>query len=502
MFLISLLVAVCLLLLVRFLIKHQQQKALTRNMTQIGPCHPIWGHLHLFQNMKEFYDQVFNVVDKTHAKVLCCWVMFIKPDITVCHPDTAKMVIKEMPAKPTQINGAYRFIKPWLGDGLLLSEGKKWERSRRLLTPAFHFDILRPYVIIYNDVADIFLGKLQKSCSAGEVVEISSIVTLATLDTMLRCALSYKGHIQEKGSSHPYVEAVSRLITLIVNRALKPWLHLDVIYWLSSEGREFNKLKNYVHQFSDEIIQSRRKALIENPDEPNKRYLDFLDILISAKDENGDGLSDLDIRAEVDTFLFEGHDTTSSSITWAIYCLAKYQEEQNLVYEEVIRVLNGRERLEWNDLPLLKYMSLFLKEVMRMHSPVPTISRISTKPMTLEGVQLPANTKIDILIHAINHNPDVWPDHKEFRPRRFEEDTKNEKNPYSYIPFSAGPRNCIGQNFAVNEEKVMIGSLVKRFKVSLVDGHVCQHSPNVVMKSAYGVKIKLEQRQRISDYEI
>lgn len=186
-------------------------------------------------------------------------------------------------------------------------------------------------------------------------------------------------------SSHPYVEAVSRLITLIVNRALKPWLHLDVIYWLSSEGREFNKLKNYVHQFSDEIIQSRRKALIENPDEPNKRYLDFLDILISAKDENGDGLSDLDIRAEVDTFLFEGHDTTSSSITWAIYCLAKYQEEQNLVYEEVIRVLNGRERLEWNDLPLLKYMSLFLKEVMRMHSPVPTISRISTKPMTLMG---------------------------------------------------------------------------------------------------------------------
>lgn len=495
MILFSLLVVACLSLLVRFLIQHQKQNALTKHMTQIGPRHPVWGHLHLFQNIKEFYDQVFAVVEKTHAKVLCCWVMVIRPYIFVCHPDTAKTVIKEMSDKPTHIHGAYKFIKPWLGDGLVLSGSRKWERNRRLLTPAFHFDILRPYVFIYNDVADTFLDKLQKSCSAGEVVEISSLVTLATLDTMLRCALSYKGHIQEMGSSHPYVEAVSQLTKLVVNRSLKPWLHPDFIYWLSSEGREFNRVKNYVHQFADEIIQSRRRALNENPEELSRRYLDFLDVLISAKDENGDGLSDLDIRSEVDTFLFEGHDTTSSSITWAIYSLAKYQEEQNLVYKEVIEVLNGRERLEWNDIPSLKYMSLFLKEVKRTHSPVPTISRISNKPMTLEGVQLPANTKVDILIHAINHHPDVWPDHKEFRPRRFEEETRAEKNPYAYIPFSAGPRNCIGQNFAVNEEKVMIGSLLKRFKVSLVDGHVYEHSPLVVMKSTYGVKIKLEQRQ-------
>ncbi|XP_062570263.1 leukotriene-B4 omega-hydroxylase 3-like [Saccostrea cucullata] len=493
--LITLLAVFGLSYLVRFYTRYRRMKTITDRMVQLGPHHPIWGHLLLFQDMAEFCSRASEVVEKTRAKVICSWIMFIVPLISTCHPDTAKVVIKEATAKPKHEIVGYRLVEPWLGDGLLLSDGKKWERNRRLLTPAFHFDILRPYVDIYNEVAEIFLGKLQKFCDAKESVEIYSLVTLAALDTMLRCSLSYEGHVQEEGSDHPYAEAVRNLARLTVSRSLKPWLYFDFIYKFSTEGKEFYKLIDFVHQFADDIIQSRRKTLADDPGQLQKRRRDFLDILITAKDDQGEGLSDLDIRAEVDTFLFEGHDTTSSSMSWAIYSLAKHPEEQETLYKEVMEVLNGRDKLQWEDLPSLKYMSMFLKEVMRMHTPVPFIGRVADKPLTLDGITIPAKTKIDILLHTINHHPDLWSDPQEFRPRRFDEETKQDRDPYSYIPFSAGSRNCIGQNFVVSEEKVMLASLIKRFKVSLVEGHIYEHYPQFVMTAKYGIKINLEERK-------
>ncbi|XP_061189752.1 cytochrome P450 4F2-like [Saccostrea echinata] len=484
------------ILIVQHVHRYNQWSKVTAKITSFEPWHPLWGHLHLVNDMADFFRLVFVTVEKTRAKLLGGWVMFLYPVFSTCHPDTAKILLKSSePKVKYNLGGVYRMILPWLGDGLLLSDGRKWERNRRLLTPAFHFDILRPYVQIYNDVANIFLKKLQKACDSKEVIEIYSHVSLATLDTMLRCSLSYTGQVQEKGDSHPYVQAVRRLGYLSVQRTLSPWLYPDVLFWLSPSGREYKRLIDYVHEFADEIIASRRKALMsKDASERSGRKLDFLDILITAKDENGEGLNDQDIRAEVDTFLFEGHDTTASAISWAIYCLAKYPEEQEKIYQEVTSVLDGRPQVTWEDLNQLKYTAMFLKEVLRMHSPVPFISRWLTKPLVLDGVEIPAHFQVDILIHAINHHPDVWPDHMEFRPSRFEDETRQERDPYTYIPFSAGSRNCIGQNFAVNEEKVMISALVKRFKMELVDGHVYEEYPEVVMRAKYGIKIKVTKR--------
>ncbi|XP_064601467.1 cytochrome P450 4B1-like [Liolophura sinensis] len=230
--------------------------------------------------------------------------------------------------------------------------------------------------------------------------------------------------------------------------------------------------------------------LDKNPDAPKKSHLDFLDILLTAEDEHGVGLSTEDIRAEADTFLFEGHDTTASATSWTLYALAKYPDMQERVREEVDELLGDRTYLEWNDLSNLKYTSLFLKEVLRVYPPVPVVSRQTTKPCVIDGVTIPPGMVLQLAIMLVHRNADVWENPEEFRPERFMSETFLTRDPYCYVPFSAGPRNCIGQNFAFNEEKVVICRIVKKFKIVLDESHPVTIVPELVLRAKEGIKLK------------
>ncbi|KAK3084868.1 hypothetical protein FSP39_020492 [Pinctada imbricata] len=404
----------------------------------------------------------------------CTWFTSLLPTFSVCHPDTLRDIMKSSEPKPTEATGSpYRFIMRWIGDGLLLSTGRKWERNRRLLTPAFHFDILKPYVAVYNQSADAFLENLMEKRQTEKSFDITNLVTLATLDTMMKCALSFETNVQREGS---------------------PWIHRDIFYYLTPNGREYVRLTNYVHDFADKIIKTRRLTLEKDPSQLNKRRLDFLDILITARDDEGQGLSDADIRAEVDTFLFEGHDTTASALSWIMFCLGKYQDDQEKVYKEVQEVVGDRTDVQWEDLSRFKYMTIMIKEIMRLYPPVPVISRRLTRPMEFDGTVIPEKFTVDIMIIHMNRHPDVWPNPMEFIPDRFSEERVKYRDPYSYVPFSAGPRNCIGQNFAMNELKVFVARLVKRFRIHIDPAHDYLPFPEVVLRSKHGIKIILDDR--------
>ncbi|OWF56653.1 Cytochrome P450 4F4 [Mizuhopecten yessoensis] len=436
------------------------------------------------------------LVDKgirdTGRKITCHWMAFLYPIFGVCHPATVKILLKSSEPKNKQAGGGYFTLMPWLGDGLLISDGKKWERNRRLLTPAFHFDVLKAYVPIYNKVFDIFLDKMEEATSGGKSTDIYHSVGLATLDTLLRCVLSYEDKVQEQGSKHPYVNAVRTLTHIAVKRMMEPWLHPDVLFRFSSSGRKFFKYAKFVHDFDEKVIKERKQALAADTSVMSKRRLDFLDILLIARDEQGVGLTDREVRDEVDTFLFEGHDTTASSLSWAIYSLSKNPEEQQKVYEEVTKVLGDRTHVEWSKIKELSCLTLVLKESMRMFSPVPSVGRITTQEVDLDGFKIPANIEIYVLIQALNNREDLWGDPKIFRPDRFV--VEPEKDPYSYVPFSAGPRNCIGQHFALDEQKVALAKLVQRFKVLPDPDYEPELDLDLVLRSQNGIRIKLEKR--------
>ena len=239
------------------------------------------------------------------------------------------------------------------------------------------------------------------------------------------------------------------------------------------------------------VIKERRKALKANQGNVCRKYLDFLDILLTAADEDGNGLTDLEIRDEADTFMFEGHDTTTSGISWTLHCLAKYPEHQEKIREEVRNVLMGREWLDYDDLKELKYTQWCIKEAMRLYPPVFFIVRRLSSDTELDGHLIPKGMSINVAIRVIHRHPDIWENPDEFDPLRFHPSNAEGRDPYAYLPFSAGQRNCIGQSFALNEEKLVIGSIVHRFSLSLVEGHKVEMCPTVVLRTTDDILIDL-----------
>ena len=251
------------------------------------------------------------------------------------------------------------------------------------------------------------------------------------------------------------------------------------------------------------VIRERKAALgLDGPDadrdaalkkaNEQRKYLDFLDILLTAADQDGKGLSDLEIRDEADTFMFEGHDTTTSGMCWTLYCLAKHPEHQEKVREEVKSVLMGREWLEYEDLKDLKYTHWCIKEAMRLYPPVFFIFRQASEDLELDGHVIPKGMQVGISIRNIHRHPDIWENPNDFDPLRFHPSNVEGRDPYAYMPFSAGYRNCIGQNFALNEERLIVASLVLRFRLSLVEGHKVEMLPTVVLRAANDIAVNLE----------
>ncbi|XP_077994427.1 leukotriene-B4 omega-hydroxylase 3-like [Glandiceps talaboti] len=464
--------------------------------------HWLYGHLHLLKNDEESIAEVTRRASE-FSPVSILWFGPFIPRVVVNHPSTVKAILTTTEPKDEFF---YGMIKPWLGDGLLISSGQKWFRNRRLLTPGFHFDILRPYVNVYNECIQTMLGKwnvlCQKNGESSCEVEMFEHVSLMTLDSLLKCIFSQESNCQVAKNQNPYIRGVYALSYLIAERSRFVPYHNDVIFHMSRMGYRFRKAVKSVHDYSKRVIQERKVALRKEEVNKTKRfrkYIDFLDILLSAKDEGGQGLSDQEIQDEVDTFMFEGHDTTASGISWILYNLAINPEHQEKCRQEADRILSGKDnkQIEWNDLGSLQYTTLCIKESLRIRPPVPFVARHLTSPLTLPDVGvIPSGNKVMVAIMALHHNSDVWPDPLKFDPLRFLPENTKDRSPYAYVPFSAGPRNCIGQNFAMNEMKVAIATTLHRFELFPVRDKQPDRTNNMVLRSSNGIYLRITQRQK------
>ncbi|XP_032990686.1 cytochrome P450 4F3 isoform X3 [Rhinolophus ferrumequinum] len=393
----------------------------------------------------------------------------------------------------------YSFLKPWLGDGLLLSAGDKWSSHRRMLTPAFHFNILKPYLKIFNDSVNVMHAKWQRLTSEGSArLDMFEHISLMTLDSLQKCVFSFDSNCQEKPSE--YIAAILELSTLVTKRHNQLFLHVDFLYHLSPDGQRFRQACRLVHDFTDAVIQERRRTLSDQgvddflKAKAKNKTLDFIDVLLMSKDEDGKALSDEDIRAEADTFMFEGHDTTASGLSWVLYNLAKHPEYQERCRQEVQELLRDREpkEIEWDDLTQLPFMTMCIKESLRLHPPVTVVSRCCTEDIRLpDGRVIPKGVICLISIFGTHHNPLVWPDPEVYDPFRFEPENIKKRSPLAFIPFSAGPRNCIGQTFAMTEMKVVLALTLLRFRV-LPDAAEPRRKPELILRAEGGLWLRVE----------
>lgn len=466
------------------------------------PTHWFWGNVHEFRFAEDTMMKLLKWRYDRHLKMSKFWLGPLWVAVNIHHPDLVKHILKTPKSERM-----YDMLEYWLGKGLLLANGNKWYRNRHLLTPAFHFDILKPYVYVYNECTDILLSKWEAIAKEGQDVQVYSAISELSLDIILRCAFSYQSGCQEKQIKDPYVLAVGELCDLSAHRAVSLLLSIsDFLYfYCTPQGWKYRRAAKIVHEQAEKIINERRQSLGLNDNTVKRqqseifsmakaahKYLDFLDVLLTAKDEEGCGLTDLEIRNEVDTFMFEGHDTTANAITWTLYLLAKHPEHQEKCREEVRNILRGRDHLEYDDLANLKYTQMCIKESMRIYPPVFRVFRKLHEDTVLDGHSLPKGTLVNIGIIDIHRNPSVWDKPMEFNPLRFHPDNDDNRSPFSYIPFSAGPRNCIGQNFALNEERVVISSILNRFSLSLVNNDEVKANMIVLLRPNDDVKLHIK----------
>ncbi|XP_069333351.1 cytochrome P450 4F2-like [Eulemur rufifrons] len=458
----------------------------------------FWGHLGLVTPTEEGLRDVTQLV-ATYPQGFKFWLGPILPGITLCHPDILRPVLNASATIALKDNVFSRFMKPWLGDGLLLSAGDKWSRHRRMLTPAFHFNILKPYVKIFNDSVNIMHAKWQRLASEGSArLDMFEHISLMTLDSLQKCIFSFDSHCQEKPSE--YIATILQLSALIEKRSQNILLYTDFLYYLTCDGQLFLKACRLVHDFTDAVIQERRRTL------PNQgvddflkakaktKTLDFIDVLLLSRDEDGKQLSDEDIRAEADTFMFGGHDTTASGLSWVLYNLARHPEYQERCRQEVQELLRDREptEIEWDDLAQLPFLTMCIKESLRLHPPAPMISRCCTQDIVLpDGRVIPKGVICLISIFGTHHNPAVWPDPEVYDPSRFDPENVKQRSPLAFIPFSAGPRNCIGQTFAMTEMKVVLALTLLRFRL-LPDHTKPRRKPELIMRAEGGLWLRVE----------
>ncbi|KAF2345273.1 Cytochrome P450 [Trinorchestia longiramus] len=247
------------------------------------------------------------------------------------------------------------------------------------------------------------------------------------------------------------------------------------MFRLLGVGKEHDRCLHILHDLSLRTIRERRRLYKSSTEteqtqvEGKKERLPFLDLLLKYSAE-GENLTDEDIREEVDTFMFEGHDTTATAISMTLYLLGRHPEIQARVHDELDSVLEGDVGALTSDhLKQLKYLERCLKEALRIYPSVPMIGRVSESDTVLDGKVVPAGTNILVFIYLLHRDPEQFPEPERFDPDRFLPEQVAKRHPYAYVPFSAGPRNCIGQKFALMEEKVVLATILRRFRLRSVD---------------------------------
>ncbi|XP_043470023.1 uncharacterized protein LOC122503517 [Leptopilina heterotoma] len=422
------------------------------------------------------------------------------PVISIYHPDDVQILLSSF--KHTEKSMLYKFLHPWLGSGLLTSSGIKWQRRRKLLTPAFHFEILRGFIHVFNKQGEILINRLKQQ--GEEVIQnIVPIFTECTLNSILETAMGTT--LDEKSTRNLYGSAIRQISDNLFFRALRPWLHLNKIFNITPTGMKQQKLINILHGFSNQIIKNRKKDKERisrmNDDKSfadakNSEYkMALLDILIKAAEKNPD-VDDVAIREEVDTFVFEGHDTTAMGTCFTILLLAEHKEIQKIARQEVCEIFNECcGKIGMKEINQFTYLDRCVKEALRLFPGVPGIARVLHEDLQLKNYLAPAGTNIHLHIFDLHRDENFWPDPLVFDPNRFLPENVQRRHSFSYVPFSAGPRNCIGQKFAMMEIKVLVANLLFNFDMETLDSFQnIKLLQDIIIRPGQPIRVKFVQR--------
>ena len=369
------------------------------------------------------------------------------------NPDHVRHVLQQNPGNYVK---GYDKLRALLGNGLVLNEGESWLKQRRLMQPAFHRKRIARFAEVVTSETEEMLGRWDTRPPAGPPIDVAREMTLLTQGIIVKTM--FGSDVGSEGEK--IARAFDVALSGINLRFLLPlWFGRLPI----PANRRFERALATLDEAVHRIIRERRRETQGEAD-------DLLSMLMEARDEEtGEGMSDRQLRDEVMTVYLAGHETTAMALSWLWYLLSKNPESARKVREEVVDVA-GDSALGVDDLPKLAYTKMVVDETFRLYPSAWLLSRKAIRDDQVGPYRIPAGSMLFLSPFVTHRRPDLWANPEGFDPERFAPGRDGAKPRYAYFPFGGGPRQCIGNNFALMEATLIVASVARRCRLDLVPG--------------------------------
>ncbi len=368
----------------------------------------------------------------------------------------------------------YSELKHFLGNGLVTSEGDFWRNQRRLSQPSFSREKIAGFMETMIEYTDVCIDKIRSSYKDGEAFDFSEEMMEVTLGIVGETLLSKNLAVDSKELG----EAITFLIEEGNDRIRSAY---NFPMWAPlPKHLKFKKSKQYIDGVLFGVIEERRK----NPD---VKHSDLLEMLMETEDlDTGEKMSDLQLRDEITTMVFAGHETTALALTWAIHLISDHPEVELKLIEETKRVTGGK-ALKMEHIPQLSYALQVLEETLRLFPPAWIVARRALTDDVIDGHKISKNDNIFISPYVMGRSEVYWENPEKFDPERFTKEKKKDIHKYVYFPFGGGPRLCIGNHFAIMEMQIILTKLYQNFKFKKKEGFQPIPDPLVTLRSKNGM---------------
>ncbi len=356
------------------------------------------------------------------------------------------------------------------GESLLTANGPAWQWRRRLIQPMFHHAAVAGFVEAMTQCAASMLEEWSAKARLGQPIEVSSEMMRLTYRIVGRCLFG-----AELGSD---VQAVETAMHTIVAHTYARWRRILnwPATWPVAENRRFQEALADVHRIIGRLISDHRA---HPPATPN-----LLTMLIGGTDgETSSPLTEEQIRHEAITFLLAGHETTANALSWTLHLLTEHPE-----HVAAIRCETPAHPLTLADLPKLPHTLHVFEESIRLYPPIWAMERHAIAADTIAGYDIPANSSVIISPYTLHRHPAFWEKPEAFLPERFEQ-----RDHPAFIPFGAGPRFCIGNEFALSEARVILPMILSRFQIEAIEGQTIVPEPAITLRLKNGLFLKLRE---------